>query len=62
MNGWSLSQLLSGLHDAIQDRLAISPQSFAHPGTKGDASEAEGKQGEALTLWAEIMGRYFPTS
>jgi hypothetical protein len=24
--------------------------------------EAEGKQGEALTLWAEIMGRYFPTS
>jgi hypothetical protein len=24
--------------------------------------EAEGKQGEALTLWAEIMGRYFRTS
>jgi hypothetical protein len=24
--------------------------------------EAEGNQGEALTLWAEIMGRYFPTS
>jgi len=24
--------------------------------------EAEGKQGEALALWAEIMGRYFPTS
>jgi hypothetical protein len=24
--------------------------------------EAEGKQGEALGLWSEIMGRYFPTS
>lgn len=24
--------------------------------------EAEGNQGEALALWAEIMGRYFPTS
>jgi hypothetical protein len=24
--------------------------------------EAEGKQGEALALWAEVMGRYFPTS
>jgi hypothetical protein len=23
---------------------------------------AEGNQGEALALWAEIMGRYFPTS
>jgi hypothetical protein len=24
--------------------------------------EAEGNQGEALALWREIMGRYFPTS
>jgi hypothetical protein len=24
--------------------------------------ETEGNQGEALALWAEIMGRYFPTS
>ena len=24
--------------------------------------EAESKQGEALALWGEVMGRYFPTS
>ena len=23
---------------------------------------AQGKQGEAVTKWREIMGRYFPTS
>jgi hypothetical protein len=24
--------------------------------------EKQGKQTEAITLWREIMGRYFPTS
>jgi hypothetical protein len=51
MNGWSLSQLLSGLHDDIQQKLAISRKSFAHPGTKGDASEF---------VWLEMLQAYLP--
>jgi uncharacterized protein DUF6602 len=51
MNGWSLSQLLSGLHDDIQQKLAISRKSFAHPGTKGDASES---------VWLEMLQAYLP--
>jgi hypothetical protein len=39
MTDWSLSQLLAGLHDDIQQRLDTARRSFAHPGTKGDASE-----------------------
>jgi hypothetical protein len=38
MSQWSLAQLLSGLHDDIQQRLQTSRQCFAHSGTKGDAS------------------------
>jgi hypothetical protein len=34
--------LLSGLHDKVQQSLAVSRQSFGHPGTKGDASEKHG--------------------
>jgi hypothetical protein len=51
MNGWSLSQLLSGLHDDIQQKLAISRKSFAHPGTMGDASES---------VWLEMLQAYLP--
>jgi hypothetical protein len=51
MNRWSLSQLLSGLHDDIQQKLAISRKSFAHPGTKGDASES---------VWLEMLQAYLP--
>jgi len=40
MSDWSLSQLLSGLHDEIQQKLAIARKSFAHPGTKGDCQRA----------------------
>ena len=48
---WSLQQLLSGLHDDIQQKLAIVRRSFAHPGTKGDASEA---------VWLELLQTYLP--
>ena len=51
MNDWSLSQLLSGLHDEIQQKLAIARKSFAHPGTKGDASEQ---------VWLDMLQAYLP--
>ncbi|HEX3870143.1 MAG TPA: DUF6602 domain-containing protein [Pirellulales bacterium] len=51
MNSWSLKQLLSSLHEDIQTRLAIARKSFAHPGTKGDASES---------IWVELLDKYLP--
>jgi len=51
MSGWSLTQLLSGLHEEIQQKLAIARSSFAHPGTKGDASEQ---------VWLDMLQAYLP--
>lgn len=51
MSEWSLHQLLSGLHDDIQQKLATVRQTFGHPGTKGDASEA---------VWLELLKTYLP--
>src|SRR5437879_2005593 len=51
MSKWSLSQVLAGLHDDIQNRLAIARQTFGHPGTKGDASER---------VWVELLQKYLP--
>jgi hypothetical protein len=51
MSDWSLQTLLSGLHDDIQQRLATVRRTLAHPGTKGDASEA---------VWLELLQRYLP--
>ena len=51
MTEWSLSPFLSGLHDDIQQRLQTSRQCFAHPGTKGDASE---------TVWLDLLQTYLP--
>lgn len=48
---WSLPQLLSGLHDDIERRLAIVRKTFGHPGTKGDASEQ---------VWLELLDTYLP--
>ena len=48
---WSLETLLAGLHDDIEQRLAISRNSFGHPGTKGDASES---------VWLEMLQTYLP--
>lgn len=51
MSDWSLPALLANLHDDIQTRLQIARKSFAHPGTKGDASEA---------VWLQLLSTYLP--
>lgn len=51
MSDWSLSIILESLHSDIQRRLALSRTSFAHPGTKGDASE---------NIWIEVLQKYLP--
>lgn len=51
MTTWSLSQLLAGLHDDIQQRLETCRKSFGHPGTKGDASQ---------NVWLELLQTYLP--
>jgi hypothetical protein len=51
MTDWSLSVLLAGLHDDIQRKLETVRKSFAHPGTKGDASE---------NVWLELLNTYLP--
>jgi hypothetical protein len=51
MSTWSLHQLLSGLHDDIQQKLATVRATLRHPGTKGDASEA---------VWLELLQTYLP--
>ena len=51
MSKWSLSELLAGLHDDIENRLALARKSFAHPTTKGDASEE---------VWLEMLRKYLP--
>jgi hypothetical protein len=51
MNKWSLPELLGGLHDDIQNRLATARKTFGHPGTKGDASEH---------VWLEMLHIYLP--
>lgn len=51
MNNWSLSKILAGLHDDIEQRLKTARQAFGHPGTKGDASEL---------VWLELLGTYLP--
>jgi len=48
---WSLSQLLAGLHDDIEHRLAAARKLIGHPGTKGDASEH---------VWIELFQEYLP--
>jgi hypothetical protein len=51
MKDWSLSKLLAGLHDDIENRLSIARKSFVHPGTKGSASE---------NVWLELLTNYLP--
>lgn len=51
MNEWSLKNVLSGLHDDIQQRLETIRKTIAHPGTKGDASEG---------VWNELFNKYLP--
>lgn len=49
MSEWSLSQLLSSLHEDIQSRLSVARKSFNHPGVKGDASES---------VWLNLLEKY----
>ena len=51
MSAWSLSRILGGLHEEIERRLATARQAFAHPGTKGDASEQ---------VWRGLLQTYLP--
>lgn len=51
MSEWSLSQLLSSLHDDIQQRLATVRKTIHHPGSKGDASE---------NVWIDMLELYLP--
>jgi hypothetical protein len=51
MSNWSLSQILEGLHDDIEQRLSIARKSFGHAPTKGDASES---------VWLDLLQTYLP--
>ncbi len=51
MSTWSLSELLAGLHDEIEQQLERVRKTLAHPGTKGDASEE---------VWLELLQTYLP--
>lgn len=51
MSEWSLSRLLSDLHQDIEQRLATARLVFGHPGAKGNASEG---------IWLELLQTYLP--
>lgn len=51
MTQWSLTTLLSELHDEIQQGLERSRKAFGHPTTKGDASEG---------IWLDLLNKYLP--
>lgn len=50
--GWSLPELLSGLHKGIGSRLAVARALLKHPVMKGDASEL---------IWLEFLKQYLPS-
>jgi hypothetical protein len=52
MSDWSLSTILDSLHKEIEHKLKLVRESFNHPGTKGDASEA---------VWLELLDKYLPS-
>lgn len=51
MSQWNLATILATLHDDIQRRLEAARKAFAHPGTKGDASEQ---------VWLALLQNYLP--
>ena len=51
MTDMSLPQLLANLHADVQHKLSIARQSFSHPVSKGNASEA---------VWLELLQTYLP--
>jgi len=52
MSEWSLENLLAGLHDDIEQRLATARKAMGHPVAKGDASEG---------AWLELLKTHLPT-
>lgn len=52
MSDWSLKEVLSGLHDGIEQRLERARKIMGHPVSKGDASES---------VWLELFNTYLPT-
>lgn len=51
MSTWSLTTLLAGLHEDIEEKLRRARKSFGHARTKGDASEQ---------VWLELLNTYLP--
>jgi hypothetical protein len=51
MTEWSLSTLLSELHQDVERQLRTARQSFKHPVTKGDATEK---------VWLQLFDKYLP--
>lgn len=51
MSDWSLPKLLKNLHKDIEGKLSIVRDSIAHPGAKGDGSEA---------VWLKLLNTYLP--
>jgi hypothetical protein len=48
---WSLPTILCSLHDEVELQLSTARAAFAHPGTKGDASER---------VWLQLFKTYLP--
>jgi hypothetical protein len=53
LTNWSLPVLLERFHRDIEHKLETARRSFAHPGTKGDASEE---------VWLEMLREYLQYS
>jgi hypothetical protein len=51
MTDWSLSVLLAGLHNDIQQKLETVRKSLGHPVSKGDASQK---------VWLDLLQTYLP--
>lgn len=51
MSDWSLTKLLAGLHDDIEQKLGIARSTLHHSVSKGDGSEA---------VWIELFKEYLP--
>jgi hypothetical protein len=51
MNQWSLSDLLSGLHEDVETQLSLARRTMGHAVAKGDASEG---------VWLGLLRKYLP--
>lgn len=51
MTAWSLPTLFAGVHEKVHAELDLARRAFAHPTTKGDASE---------DVWLHLFNTYLP--